>query len=138
MALLLVTICRLQNGDYMMASIIQMYLPFAPNNPNDTYTLIAFMIIIGKIVVEMVMAVGGFGMLAGLTNRVMDAVEKAEEIRRQIEHTRAPCAIAGEVSMSDVSIATPDGKRTLIHGLNFSAGKGQSVVIMGPSGGFGL
>jgi ATP-binding cassette subfamily D (ALD) protein 4 len=123
----------LQNGDYVMASVIQQYLPFAPSNPAEIYTLLAFMVVIGKIVCPMTMSVGGFGMLAGNTHRVMEALEKAWEVKAKVQQMPRT-NYSNEIAITNVTVTTPNASRVLLRDLTVTVQKGQSLVIMGPSG----
>lgn len=124
----------LQNGDYMMAAIVQLYLPFAPV-PSELYTLLSFCVVIGKLVDTMVMSLGGIGMLAGNTHRVMEAVEKAREIRALAQSfpRRRP---TDSIEMEVLTVPEPGrvGQRALVRDLTCSVASQQSTVIMGPSG----
>ena len=88
----------------------------------------------GKLVMPMVMATAGFGMLAGNTHRVMAALEKAWDIKALANEMPVPVR-AGKVEMNRVTVSSPGGKRVLVNDLSFTVDKDQSMVIMGPSGG---
>lgn len=123
----------LQNGDYVMASITQQYMTLHDSNPAQIYTLLAFCIVIGKIVCPMTQCVGGFGMLAGNTHRVMEAVEKALDIKHAADEI--PRVVHGnEISALNMDVSTPNGSRLLVKHLTATVTKGRSLVIMGPSG----
>ena len=125
-----------------MASIIQLWTPFSLPSAIIYSTFSFTSSTMSKIATQIVQSFGGFGMLVGYSDRVFEAVEKADAISALCElkfknHSISPSQIA----MKDVTIsATPStssaasrGPQTLLEHLSFTVPRRGNIIIMGLS-----
>eukprot|EP01004_Peranema_trichophorum_P000082 NODE_1009_length_2184_cov_47.694323_g862_i0.p1 GENE.NODE_1009_length_2184_cov_47.694323_g862_i0~~NODE_1009_length_2184_cov_47.694323_g862_i0.p1 ORF type:complete len:592 (+),score=84.98 NODE_1009_length_2184_cov_47.694323_g862_i0:97-1776(+) len=123
----------LQNGDYVMAAIIQLYTNFK-FPVGDTLTVIAYILLCGKQVDQLIKCLGGFGQLGGYTHRVMVATETIDKYQHYADKIEEHVSMAPQIEFNSVTVSPPNTQRILIKDLNCIVERGDSMVINGPSG----
>lgn len=125
----------LSNGNYVMATIIQVWSSF-PIAPAAMLNVLSFCVVMGKIGMQLVQSVGGFGMLSAYTHRISDVAERAADqhaINRRVAARRF--LDDNHLSLAHGAIVAGSGAnaQTLVKDLTFTVSRGESVLVMGPS-----
>jgi ABC-type uncharacterized transport system fused permease/ATPase subunit len=126
----------LSNGAYCMASIIQVWSS-SPIDPKAMLNVLAFCVVVGKILVQLVQSAGGLGMLSAYTHRISEVSERAEEhallnsLLLQEKHLVDNNALA--MNHTGVVVGSGSAAATLVADLSFKVPPGDSVLIMGAS-----
>lgn len=126
----------LQTGIYVMAAILQLY--WAPGSiaPSALFTTINFDIIWAKVTQLMIMCMGGFGMVAGFTHRVMHVLEQVEKARSQVDHVQRRLMLSSDSIVFDnvsVNVPSQDPGRLLVRDLSMRVPGSVSVFGHGKS-----
>lgn len=125
----------LSNGEYVMASIIQVYTS-SSIVAAQMITIISFCVLMGKIGTQLVQSMGGFGMLAAYTHRIGDVWDHAvEHQKRNLATLDKHSDNDSAVRMKHCSIVAGTGKteNRLLEDLSFELKKDDSIVVMGPT-----
>lgn len=106
----------LQTGVYVMAAILQLW--FAPGTikSSDLFTTINFNITWAKVTQLIIQCFGGFGMIVGLTHRIIQVLERTEQAKVEIDASRRELKFSegSSVVMDNVAVAVPGTKSVLI------------------------
>lgn len=94
-------------GDYVMAAIIQLYFPSGRLPAKEMYTILTFCVLMGKAAEQLVMSLGGQGMLAGFTHRVMTVIEACDRATAAYPNTVKHLLDGDIVQAKQLDVVTP-------------------------------